>query len=220
MTVIEKILLAAYALEESGTSPFTAEQLIVKAWEMDKDLFGLQGYSNQHPDSNRILTNIMGNKGLRGKRWIERVGEKKYRLTASGSKVAAEISSEGDETATRVGILGRQQVLIVQRLLNSHALKKSIEKSEQDVIFRDACNFWGISSYSDAATLSNRFTEIQDVLDKLGKAISDSTTGVIALPDMKVLLEKDTVKSLCETHEALQKRFFNELEVIRNRSIK
>ena len=99
-------------------------------------------------------------------------------------------------------------------------LKREWKNAEQDIIFRDACNFWGISSYSDAATLTNRFTEIQDVLDELEKAISDSTTGVIALPDMKVVLEKDTVRSLRETHEALQKMFFNELEVIRNRMIK
>ena len=87
--------------------PFTAEQLIVKAWEMDKDLFGLQGYADQHPDSNRILTNIMGNKGLKGKGWIERVGEKQYRLTASGSRIALKLSVRGTGTVTRAGDFGK-----------------------------------------------------------------------------------------------------------------
>src|SRR5262245_17116824 len=103
MTVIEKILLAANALEEGGISPFTAEQLIVKAWEMDKDLFGLQGYANEHPDSNRILTNIMGSKGLKGKGWIERVGEKQYRLTASGSRIGLTLAKGNSQTVTRAG---------------------------------------------------------------------------------------------------------------------
>lgn len=219
MTIIEKILLAAYSLERSGISPFTAEQLVIKAWEMDKDLFGLQGYADKYPDSNRVLTNIMGNKGLKGKDWIEKVGEKQYRLSASGTSNAVKLASEEAVTSTRSGILGRKQVLIVQRLLNSPAFKKIMENVEQNIIFRDASNFWGISSYSNAETLKVRFTEIQDIFDELEKAISDATNGIITLPDMKISLEKDILRSLRETHETLQKKFFKELEVIRNRLV-
>ena len=160
----------------------------------------------------------MGNKGLKGKGWIERVGEKQYRLTASGSRFGVRLASSGTGTVTRAGVLGRQQVLIVKRLLDSPAFKKRMENGEQNIIFRDACNFWGISSYSDAAVLLNRFREIQDVLDDLEKAIRDSNSEIIALPEMKVVLGRDTLRSLRETHETLQKTFFNELEVIRKRS--
>jgi len=220
MTVVEKILLAAHALEEAGTSPFTAEALIVKAWELDKHLFGLQGYADKYPDSNRVLTNIMGSKGLKAKGWIERVGEKRYQLTATGSRMALRLVGSDAGSATRAGALGRKQVLVVQRMVNSPAFKKTTNAGPQGIIFRDACNFWGISSYSNASTLRNQFTDIREVLEELEKAISQSTTGVIVLPDMKVFLDKERVRAIRETHETLQTKFFNELQVIRGRAAK
>ena len=220
MTIIEKILLAAHTLETNGKTPFTAEELIVKAWETDKALFGLQGYADKHPDSNRVLTNIMGNKGLKGKGWIERVGEKQYRLTASGTRIALELTGQETEMSTRAGILERKQILILQRLLNSPALKKKMQTEEENIIFRDACNFWGISAYSDVATVKNRFTEIRDVLDDLEKAIAGSDIGVVALPEMKIRIDQEVSKCLRETHDLLQKKFFNELDAMRKRETK
>lgn len=43
-TVPEKILLAANQLEESGQTPFSAEALIVMAWQKYPRTFGLKGF--------------------------------------------------------------------------------------------------------------------------------------------------------------------------------
>ena len=83
LTVPDKLLIAALdARKRSAT--FTAEDLVVAAWKLFPDTFGLSGYSNQFPDSNRVLTNIMGTKGMRGKGWLRKVGEKQYQLTSAG----------------------------------------------------------------------------------------------------------------------------------------
>ena len=74
LTVPEKLLLAALKAREVRKT-FSAEDLIVEAWRMFPDTFGLAGYSDRYPDSNRVLTNIMGTKGMRGKRWLRKVGE-------------------------------------------------------------------------------------------------------------------------------------------------
>lgn len=217
LTIVEKILIAAYSLEQKGESTFTAEQLIVEAWRQDKGAFGLQGYSDDFPDSNRILTNIMGSKGLKGKGWIEKVGEKQYRLTALGKKVAGNLRSVDQTGSARAADIDRGYLPIVQRLLNSPALKKKEEGGEQEIIFRDACNFWGISSYSSASTLRNRFTEIRDVLEVLDKSVAASATREIILPEMRIAINRHIVDSLRETHSLLQRKFFGELEVIRKR---
>jgi len=218
MTVVEKILLAAHALEQGGTSPFTAEELVVRCWQMDKDLFGLQGYSSDYPDSNRILTNIMGSKGLKAKGWIEKVGEKQYRLTATGTRVALTLSG-GDRTGhLRASDLIRRELPIVFRMINSPAYNKHLAKQDGSIIFRDACNFWGISSYSDAEALRTQFQAIRNLVDVLEKAVAESPTGTVMLPEMKVSINEDTVGLVRETHELLQKLFFNELQVIRNRA--
>ena len=64
LTVPEKLLLAALEARKRSAT-FTAEDLVVAAWRLYPDTFGLSGYADQYPDSNRVLTNIMGTKGMR-----------------------------------------------------------------------------------------------------------------------------------------------------------
>ena len=75
LTVPEKLLIAALEARKSSAT-FTAEDLVVSAWQLYPDTFGLSGYADQYPDSNRVLTNIMGSKGMRGKGWLRKVGAK------------------------------------------------------------------------------------------------------------------------------------------------
>ena len=63
-TVPEQILLAAHQLEEQGQSPFSAEALIVASWKLFPATFGLKGYIELYPDSNKVLSSIMGERGL------------------------------------------------------------------------------------------------------------------------------------------------------------
>jgi len=217
MTTVEKILLAAHNLEENGRSPFSAEELVVKAWEDDKSLFGLQGYADQYPDSNRILTNIMGDKGLKGRGWVEKVGEKLYKLTASGTSIARSLADSAQTPASRASTIDRKQITIILRMLESPAFKKKNAQDEQSILFRDACKFWGISSYSDGATVNVQFRVNRDVLANLEKAIESSATGRLAIPGMKDFIDKETVSSLIKTDEFLRAKFFDELENLRSR---
>lgn len=212
MTTVEKILLAAHALENNGRSPFSAEELVVKAWENDKSLFGLQGYSEQHPDSNRILSNIMGNKGLKGRGWIEKVGEKLYKLTASGTSIAKSLADSAQSPASRASTVDRKQIAIILRMLESPAFKKKNEQGEQDILFREACKFWGISSYSNASTVSMQFRVNRDVLADFEKAVANSASGRLVLPGMKDEIDKEKVSSLIKTNEFLKTKFFDEIE--------
>src|SRR5216683_468758 len=86
-TVPEKILLAAYQLEEQGQSPFSAEALIVSSWQKFPRTFGLKGYTDLYPDSNKILSSIMGEKGLARRGWLVKMGQKLYSLTNAGRQV-------------------------------------------------------------------------------------------------------------------------------------
>src|ERR1700722_6971184 len=81
MTVPEKILLAANQLDLQGNSPFSAEALIVGAWQQFPKAFGLKGYADQYPDSNKILSSIMGEKGLARRGWLVKMGKKNKNIT-------------------------------------------------------------------------------------------------------------------------------------------
>ena len=90
-TVPEKILLAAHQLEKQGQSPFSAEALIVASWQRFPRTFGLKGYADQYPDSNKVLSSIMGERGLARRGWLAKMGQKLYALTKEGRQVVVRI---------------------------------------------------------------------------------------------------------------------------------
>src|SRR5215468_252076 len=99
MTVPEKILLAAHQLEKQGQSPFSAEALIVAAWQQFPRTFGLKGYADQYPDSNKVLSSIMGVKGLARRGWLVKMGQKLYALTREGRSIVRRVMQQEDEPA-------------------------------------------------------------------------------------------------------------------------
>ncbi len=219
MTIVEKILLAARDLEGEKNGSFTAEDLIVKAWELDRDAFGLQGYADRFPDSNRILTNIMGTKGLRGRNWIEKLGEKTYRLTATGRFAARSLLDKEQGSDRGASVLTRTYIEIAERMLASSAFKIGAEDPRSDeIIFPDACKFWGISSYSSAASLRARMAEIDELLGLLREAVSRSPTGTVFLPGSRFVIDASTAARLQALNDVLKQRFSQELDAIGRRT--
>ncbi len=90
-TVPEKILVAADHLEKQGQSPFTAEMLIVSSWQKFPSTFGLKGFTDKYPDSNKILSSIMGEKGLARRGWLVKMGQKLYAMTREGRNVVRRV---------------------------------------------------------------------------------------------------------------------------------
>src|SRR2546422_1200777 len=99
LTVPERILLAAEHLEKQGQSPFSAEALIVAAWQQFPRTFGLKGYADQYPDSNKVLSSIMGVKGLARRGWLVKMGQKLYALTRDGRSIVRKVLQQDDEPA-------------------------------------------------------------------------------------------------------------------------
>ncbi len=100
-TVPEKILLAAFQLEEHGQSPFSAEALIVAVWQKYPRTFGLKGYDEQYPDSNKVLASIMGEKGLTRRGWLSKTGQKLYALTHEGRRVVRRLLQGDDQPVAK-----------------------------------------------------------------------------------------------------------------------
>src|SRR5215813_10682532 len=127
-TVPEKILLAAESLDKEGQSPFSAEALIVASWQKFPRAFGLKGYADQYPDSNKVLASIMGERGLARRGWLSKVGQKLYALTREGRQAVRRLhradESPAAESSTGPVKLGREQERFLQALLASTALSK------------------------------------------------------------------------------------------------
>lgn len=74
-----RIIRAVERLTRYDKSVFTAEEIVVAAWQNYPEIFCLKGFP-KHPDSNRVLACLMGRTGLVSLGYLRRVGPRLYSL--------------------------------------------------------------------------------------------------------------------------------------------
>src|SRR5947209_3077262 len=84
----EAVIMAAADLELKWRSAFPFEALVMHAWQMFPDLFGLQGFIDKAPDSNKVMVVLVGYRGLVARGWLVKTGQKMYRITFDGRRAA------------------------------------------------------------------------------------------------------------------------------------
>src|SRR4051794_10215039 len=175
-TVPEKILLAADTLDKQGQSPFSAEALIVASWLKFPKTFGLKGFAEKYPDSNKILSSIMGEKGLARRGWLVKMGQKLYAMTREGRNVVRRVMMQEEEAPPpgTVQRLGREHERFIKTLLDSSAVQKFEEHRKQELTFADACRFWGVTENMKGEQLDEKLEEMNRVLTELDRVFADA----------------------------------------------
>jgi hypothetical protein len=218
LTIAEKLLLASVEERKDG-EPFSAEDLVVQSWKMYPDTFGLAGYADDYPDSNRVLTNIMGSKGMRGKGWIQKVGQKQYRVTSEGLSEAAQIAknegSDDDERKLRAE-LSRDVSKSLRQMMDTKAARKILNGDIGSLSFYDACGFWDITARSNARTLHVQLTDTEQHLQQALEALSSKDAQSLDLQGLS--LERGQVETLLEAHHEMQEMFEDDLNIIEGRT--
>ena len=213
-TVPEKILLAAFQLEEAGQSPFSAEALIVAVWQQFPRTFGLKGYAEQHPDSNKVLSSLMGEKGLARRGWLNKMGQKLYALTREGRQLVRRLRNDEPAPAPTDNVkLPRDQDKLLQTFFASTAVRKYQDGRKQELTFADACRFWSITENSQGAALDARLAEVRTALADVERMVG---RGKTVLSDGRHLTGDDA-NMLCDLHLHLEDRFSRHLTLLRNR---
>jgi hypothetical protein len=208
----QKLLLAAFDLQRTKKT-FSAEELVMAAWSRFPDTFGLQGFESKHPDSNKVLWRIMGKKGLRATGWLQKVREKTYRLTEAGRITATELTRNGLDSDGRAGDFSRHAREILARLLASSALAKVKEGKVELLAFRDAEEFWNISTRTNANTLTSRLADVETVLTSADQMIA-KTGKSLSLQNGSAQVGRPEIRDLRKTHEVLQAQFKTNLDYI------
>ena len=221
-TVPEKILLAASHLEDTGQSPFSAEALIVAVWQKYPNSFGLKGFADQYPDSNKVLTSIMGEKGLARKGWLAKMGQKLYSLTRDGRNVVrrlqqGEAPQSPAPTAGSTVSLTRDQERFLQGLFAGSAWNKYREGRKSELTFADACRFWGITESMHGEALDTRMEQLRIDLTGIEVRIAQ---GAARRSDDGRSVTPEEVGILLDTHAFLEGRFSRHLNLQRTRDAK
>ena len=214
-TVPEKILLAAEHLDKQGQSPFSAEALIVASWEKFPNTFGLKGFAEQYPDSNKILSSIMGEKGLARRGWLIKTGQKQYALTREGKRVIRRVTLQEEEEPepNRLQRLDRNQERFLLALLDSSAVQKFEENRKAELTFADACRFWGVTENMKGEQLDEKLETLEKTLGELDRMFAE-TDG--ELSSGRVITGGD-VRVLTNIHRHMQDRFERHLNLLRSR---
>jgi hypothetical protein len=215
LTVPEKILLAAQQLDDRGQSPFSAEALIVASWQKFPKTFGLKGYADQYPDSNKVLSCIMGERGLTRRGWLAKMGQKLYQLTREGKQVVVRLQTGGEQPSAgeppHVKIT-RDQEKYLLGLFSSSAVQKFEEGLKDELTFADASRFWGTEDLrGDALTarLDRLRATLADVERSLGSGSAELSNGRS--------ISKEDLSLLTAVDEYLEDRFSRHLSLLRNR---
>jgi hypothetical protein len=214
-TVPEKVLLAASQLEEQGQSPFSAEALVVAAWQKFPRTFGLKGYTDQYPDSNKVLSSVMGERGLTRRGWLAKMGQKLYALTRDGRQVVIRLQQGGEPPpATAPVRITREMEKQLLPLFASQAVQKFEEGLKNELTFADACRFWGITENQHGEGLTARLDRTRAVLADVERAIG---TGSAELSNGRSV-SGDDLNLLMAVHEYLAERFARHLSLLRSRA--
>jgi hypothetical protein len=216
-SVPEKILIAAEQLEKDGQSPFSAESLIVAAWLKFPRTFGLKGYADQYPDSNKVLSSIMGEKGLARRGWLVKMGQKLYNLTREGRQIVRRILQQEEpepEPVTQAVRVSREQEKFILSLLDSTAVQKFEENRKQELTFADACRFWSITENMKGDALDERLEQFEKHLVDLDRLLAQADAELsngrsVTAGDLRVLNN---------IHRYMEDRFGRHLNLLRSRS--
>ena len=219
LSVVDKLLISAHKLEESGLSPFSAEDLVVEAWKNYPDVFGLTGYRDNggnlmYPDSNRVFAEIMGSKPIRKRGYLKKVGKKLYELTESGHEEALRIKDFAPSKPIKKISLSREIENELRRLLKTRAYEKAINQQLDEITFFDSCSFWRISPRSSAIEFEGKIANIYSILKKVEEVFKEE---FFTFEHGGKPLKISDIELIKDLNVYLLDEFHTEIEIIKSR---
>jgi hypothetical protein len=219
----DQVLLAA--LDCSGgdlKKIFTAEDLLLAAWKRDRLSWGLRGYEEIHPDSERIYVeldrvsvkgkNVRG--GLVGLGVFEKVRQRTYRLTPAGLSQAGSIAGADP---TMQGKAERALADEIGRIVSHPVFRQWLKEPSLPRYFRDAGHFWEIAPGTPPSVIRSRIRRIDDTLEKAQALLRDHGLDAVAVRHGKALFDDEDMKRVTEFQRTLKERFSNELVTLQGK---
>lgn len=191
---LDTILLAAELLERAGTIPYTTEQLTVAVWEQDRTAFGLKGFEDIHPDNHRILSALSGDRGLVGRKFLDRVGKGLFQLTQQGAEELKRIKAGQPITKTVWRALTPKAMRHLTYLLQTTAWSRWRQKMRDHISYEDA----------------ELFILGGDLSDTIGQLETMTANGPVKLTSGQEV-DASLPKMLRECEQGLMRMFFRKL---------
>jgi hypothetical protein len=214
----DKVLLAALKCSQGDLKKFfTAEALLVAAWETDNHAFGLRGFEDKYPDSNKLYTKIDGRDGLVAKGLLRAEGERTLQITEAGLghalTLSRDISSEQSESGLEFKV-DRALQESMTRMLNSREFQTWLTDKTKLQRFRDVGSFWGIAPGTPARTVRERISRIDQTLTAARQRLEELGVEHVIEKRGRELFDRDDIERLAQFQAEMKKRFQKDLRIL------
>jgi hypothetical protein len=219
LTVSQKILLAAYHLEDKGQTPFTAEALTVTAWKESPRTFGLKGFVEEHPDANKVLACIMGERGLARRGWLLKMGQKLYQLSKQGREEARRVLAGDESPLPKRRALAQIKVpkeldTHLKTLFRTNAWRRFNDGMRREITFPDAKQFWGLGDNVHGEAVDEVLRKVPATLEEVERLVIGDT---VELSDGQTVTAEQ-LQALQNAHKFLTEQFSRHLDQQRQRT--
>jgi hypothetical protein len=155
-----KIVEAMYRLMPDGPGAVNYEDIVVKAWELYPDTFGLRGYSEKYPDASDLHKPLYNS--LKAQGWVQTGprGQKRFALTASGWERAARSFDGESQPFLPDGRLTRTAQQELQHLERAAATALFHEAREDEILDTDFFAFYRTSVRAPSQEFQGRLAEV------------------------------------------------------------
>ena len=210
LTKAEKLLVAAGLLTSDGQTVFSAEDLVVRAYEVFPHDFSMKGHP-KYPDSNVVLTQVMGKKApliVRG--WLEKTGIKQYRLTPKGLDDLNQLE-HGQGAIINVR-LGRPLEEGLARLLKSAAYELYKSGQQEQITFHQFCRFAGLSARDKWQKVQNKLASVDHAVEEARRLGESGEGAIIWVGGHNEKVNADDLRMLEPLLKFLMERFKHEMD--------
>jgi hypothetical protein len=198
------ILYAIYQVADATTMLCAYEDIVVRAWKLFPQEFGLRGYVDQYPDSSDLHKPLYG--PLKREGYV-RVHNKKFGLTDSGLAVVEEFRTRDHALHAPASRVRRDQLIEIERLGNKPALALMRDNLPDQLLDTDLYDFYGVTVRTKPTDFAGRIATVDLAVD-----------AALAAEDPSI--DRERLAWIARTRDALKSRhsaLIQELTAVRGK---
>jgi hypothetical protein len=157
------MILVALSDVAGGTTRLCAyEDVVVCAWRLFPQEFGLRGYVDQYPDSSDLHKPLYG--PLKRDGYV-RVQNKKFGLTEAGLAVAEQLRQPAKTGGSSTGRVRRDQLVEIERLGKKPAVGLVQAEGSEELLDTDLYDFYGVTVRTKPADFAGRIATVDRAIN-------------------------------------------------------
>lgn len=188
----DKILIALHDVSAGTTKVCSYEDVVVKAWQLFPEEFGLRGYTDRYPDASDLHKPLYG--PLKEGGFVRSGGRtKSFGLTERGlehvERLRRPAETEANGGSTR---LQRSQVTALKRLTDRSATALVLSGKTDELLDTDLYDFYGVTVRTGHKDFAGAVNSVDSAIDA---ALAANDPSVDPVQVKAIAMTRDALKT-------------------------